>query len=315
MTVTYSGLPSATVTYSGLSSTTFNYTGTFTNSGMAPSTVTNNVFPMSTAVRSMSTAVRSYFHNQHQPAVSSVVAIPVPINYRPIVTAEVPLPPNWQANIQDTVFSAVRYKTYKLAQGSPEYQTISNMLNPIQVKSVEQIVNPGLWERFSQTRKEMLCSKSDDMQLLSKLGLTDEELSRRAHLSLNFVKNPQLTQSYADNMVLLYHCTRSKQNHESILAQGLDERLSNVSGGLLGKGIYFSDDPNKAIQYDGTGYIFIFAVLLGDCMSADHFPNRNAFVREPEKIDQQKRNVNDHSFDSIVARPVSVHNEYVIYNR
>lgn len=37
--------------------------------------------------------------------------------------------------------------------------------------------------------------------------------------------------------------------------------------GLLGRGIYFADDPNKPIRYDGCdGIILIFAVLLGDCL-------------------------------------------------
>lgn len=187
------------------------------------------------------------------------------------------------------------------------------MLYPTPVARVEQISNPELWQRFVQTRKDMLRSKTDDMELLSKLGLNENELLRSAHLSMNFDKNPSLL-PYSDNMVLLFHCTRSQANHKSILSQGLDERLSSVSGGLLGKGIYFADDPNKSIQYDGTGYIFIFAVLLGDCISVDHLHGKNSFVREPEKAKEQKRNFNDLFFDSIVARPAGF-NEYVIYNR
>lgn len=232
---------------------------------------------------------------------------------RPTVTAKVQLPPNWLENCQDTTMSLFMYKNYAVNPGSAEFQTISNMLHPIQVESVEQIVNPELWKRFVSTRNEMFRSKCDDLRILSKLGLDEREVLRCAHFAMNFNKDP-LILPYSDNMVLLFHCTRSKTNLDSILTQGLDERLSKITGGLLGKGIYFSDDPNKSLQYDGTGHILIFAVLLGDCISVDNFPDKNALVREPEKVKQQKRNVNDLFFDSIVARPAG-YNEYVIYNR
>lgn len=205
------------------------------------------------------------------------------------------------------------FNKYKVGEDTGEFQTISDMLYPIRVESVEQIVNPDMWDRFVKTRTDMIRSKADDLNILAKLGLSEKEVLRCAHLSLNFEKDPLLI-PYSDNMVLLYHCTRSQSNVNSILSQGLDERLSNISGGLLGKGIYFADDPNKSVQYDGAGSIFIFAVLLGDCISVDHFTNKAALVREPEKVAQQKRNFNDHFFDSIVARPAG-YNEYVIYNR
>lgn len=209
--------------------------------------------------------------------------------------------------------SLLTFNKYEITQGTPEYQTISDMLYPIRVESVEQIVNPDLWDRFVKTRTDMMRAKADDLNILAKLGLSEKEVLRCAHLSLNFNKDPLLI-PYSDNMVLLYHCTRSQANVKNILSQGLDERLSSTSAGLLGKGIYFADDPNKSIQYDGTGYIFIFAVLLGDCISVDHFSNQRALVREPDKVAQQKRNFNDQFFDSIVARPAGC-NEYVIYNR
>lgn len=209
--------------------------------------------------------------------------------------------------------SLLTFNKYEIKEDTAEYQTISDMLYPIQVKSVKQIVNPDLWDRFVKTRTDMIRSKTDDLRVLSKLGLSEKEVMRCAHLSMNFRKDP-LVIPYSDNMVLLYHCTRSQANVKSIMSQGLDERLSSTSVGLLGKGIYFADDPNKSLQYDGTGCIFIFAVLLGDCISVDHFTNQRAFVREPEKVAQQKRNFNDQFFDSIVARPAG-HNEYVIYNR
>lgn len=92
----------------------------------------------------------------------------------------------------------------------------------------------------------MLRSKTDDLNILSKLGMDENELMRCAHFALNFKKDPMLL-PYSDNMVLLFHCTRSKSNLDNILAQGLDERLSHSGGGRLGKGIYFADDPIKSM--------------------------------------------------------------------
>lgn len=88
-------------------------------------------------------------------------------------------------------------------------------------------------------------------------------------------------------------------------------------GGLLGRGIYFSDNPEKSMTYDGCGgIIFIVAVLLGDCISVDHIKDIKSYVREPEKLKDEKRNFNDSFFDSIVAKPgINGDNEYVVYNR
>lgn len=234
-------------------------------------------------------------------------------NDRPTVTAKVPTPPNWLENSEDTIMSLLTFKKYVISPETAEYQKLANMLRPYRVTGIEQIVNPDLWKRFVSTRTDMLRSKTDNLEILSKLGLDEREILRCSHLALNYNKDPLLI-PYSDNMVLLFHCTGKQTNLNNILSQGLDERLSNIWGGLLGKGIYFSDDPSKSIQYDGTGCILVCAVLLGDCISVDHFQNKRALVREPEKVAQQKRNFNDQFFDSIVARP-NMYNEYVIYNR
>ncbi len=75
------------------------------------------------------------------------------------------------------------------------------------------------------------------------------------------------------------------------------------------------DDPSKAMQYAQGGFLFICAVFLGDCLCVDHLPNKSTFVREPVKSDPMKRNHSDLFFDSIVGRPASSANEYVVYNR
>lgn len=231
----------------------------------------------------------------------------------PIVTAITPTPPNWQDYYEETIMSILTFKAHAIDPSTAEFHTIESMLHPIQVKQIKKIVNPDLWKRFVSTRKEMLRSKSDDLNVLSELGLDERDVMRCTHLVLNQTKD-QFHSPYSENMALLFHCTRNVTSLNNILSQGLDERLSSVFGGRLGKGIYFADDAQKSLQYDGTGRILIFAVLLGDCISVDHLPFKNALVREPEKCGQEMRNMKDLFFDSIVGRPAG-YNEYVIYNR
>lgn len=209
--------------------------------------------------------------------------------------------------------SLLTYKKYEIQRSTKEFETVEAMLHPLKVIQADQIVNPDLWKRFVSNRKEMLRSKTDDLNVLSELGLDERDVMRCTHLVLN-QPTKQLQPPYSDNMALLFHCTKNESNLNSILSQGLDERLSSLFGGRLGKGIYFADDPQKSLQYDGTGRILIFAVLLGDCISVDHFPFKNSLVREPEKHEQEMRNMKDLFFDSIVGRPAG-YNEYVIYNR
>ncbi|XP_021968355.1 uncharacterized protein LOC110863369 isoform X2 [Folsomia candida] len=226
------------------------------------------------------------------------------------------VPPNHQEYLDDTIAGLAPYKLFPVSDTTPEYATLTELLNPVKITTVQQVVNPDLWARFVNTRKEMLRSKSDDLGLLSNLGLDDKQVVRSAQMSFNYDKDAAVEATpYTDNMALLFHCTRSATSIDPILAQGLDERVGNAGGGLLGRGIYFADNPQKSINYDGgTGIVLVFGVLLGDCLSVDHLPNKNQLVREPEKSKNQKRNYNDSFFDSIVARPAS-DNEYVIYNR
>lgn len=233
----------------------------------------------------------------------------------PTITSLPPYPPNWHERYQNTVTSLRNYHLFPVEPNTFEYAAVASLMDPALITSVEQIVNPTLWSRFVNTRKDMLKSKCNDLELLSKLELNETELMTCYQNSLNFETNPKvLAVPYNDNMALLFHCTRDSQNIENILRQGLDERMGSTEG-LLGKGIYFTDNPEKSMRYDGCGGImFIFAVLLGDCLSLDG-PMYH-FVREPEKWPEQKRNFNDFFFDSIVGQPgTGLDNEYVIYNR
>lgn len=229
------------------------------------------------------------------------------------ISADPPLPPNWNANLEDTILSLAPYKLFPIDPDTLEYATIAALLNPFEISAVEQIVNPTLWSRFVNTRKEMLLSKSDDFRLLSKLLLDEKKIMQHMHVAFGFDKHAQVAACpYDENVALLFHCTRQKGNVDIIQLQGLDERLG--SGGTMGKGIYFASDPLKSMAYDGTGCtIFIFMVLLGDCLSINAKNIKN-FVREPEKQPVQQRNYTDIHFDSIVGQPI-IHSEYVVYNR
>jgi len=153
----------------------------------------------------------------------------------------------------------------------------------------------------------MLSMKSDDMELLAALGLSETEILHRAHILTNWKKDRALRNSpYSDNMALLFHCTRTKQL-DDIFSQGLDERLGG--GGTFGKGIYFADNPTKSIAYDANSTLLVFAVILGDCVRS----SKGALVREPPKVPSQQRCPTDLFFDSLIGGATM--NEYVIFNR
>ncbi len=216
--------------------------------------------------------------------------------------------------MEDTLLSLVPYKLFPIAADTLEYATISTLLDPFKVTAVEQIVNPMLWSRFVNTRKDMLLSKTDDLSLLSKLLSDERRVVQHTHNILNYDKHDQVAAyPYDDNVALLFHCTRDRKNVGTILQQGLDERVGQI--GTLGRGIYFACDPHKSMTYDGCGgTIFIFMVILGDCLTVVDRNNMQNFVREPEKAADQRRSFSDISFDSIVGYPGAA-SEFVIYNR
>lgn len=231
----------------------------------------------------------------------------------PKIEATKKMPPNWKSHHQKTLREQLTYRLFRVSSNSAEFSTISTLLDPLTVRSVKQIVNPTLWSQFDQKRKEMLKLKSGDFGALTDIGFSRKDVVNALQYSKDFPLQPEVASvPYNDNMTLLFHCTRDEGNIDSILTTGLDERIG--SRGLLGRGIYFTDNPMKSMKYDGCGVMFICAVLLGDCLSMDKKADFD-LVREPPKRDAQKRNYNDLSFDSIVGRPGGNDNEYVIYNR
>lgn len=138
------------------------------------------------------------------------------------LSADPPLPPNWKDNLETTIVSLAPYKLFPIDAGTLEFATISALLNPIKVTAVEQIVNPALWSRFVNARKEMLLGKTDDLPLLSKLLLNDDKkIQLHMHIASSFAADAQVAACpYDDNVALLFHSTRDKKNVDTILLQG-----------------------------------------------------------------------------------------------
>lgn len=227
---------------------------------------------------------------------------------------EFKMSPNWKYHCHATLGKQLTYNSFPVFSSTDEYAVICSLLDSVHVTSVEQVVNPTLWDKFLQRRRELLKCKSNDAAALSAIGLNEMEVREVLAYTQNFKPHVEVAHVPFDhNMALLFHCTGNKENIESILSEGLDERLGNP--GLIGKGIYFADDPMKSMNYDGCGVIFIFGVLLGDCLSMDANQTNYDLVREPKKEDEQKRHFNDLFFDSIAGKPDGKHNEFVIYNR
>ncbi|XP_037029772.1 uncharacterized protein LOC119069739 [Bradysia coprophila] len=223
------------------------------------------------------------------------------------------MPPNWKRHHQETLKAQLTFDTFRVRANSMQYSIVSSLLDPTSIKSVVQIVNPTLWDKFEQKRKAMIKSKSDDATALSDIGLSRKDMKDVLQYAKDFPLHPKVASvPYNDNMNLLFHCTSNKKNIDSILSTGLDERM--CSGGLLGRGIYFTDNPRKSMTYDRCGVIFICGVLLGDCLSMGNKRDVD-LVREPAKGDVQRRNFNDLFFDSIVGRPAVTDNEFVLYDR
>lgn len=232
-----------------------------------------------------------------------------------------PQPPNWNENFAHAFQSLASYKLFQVSSLSAEYRRLSELLNPLVVYEMEQIVNPVVWTRFVNTRKEMLSAKCSDRTLLKELGASDRDIARRQQ-SMNFTRHSAIDAApYNENFMLLLHCTKDPANVEKILRDGFDERMGQ--GGNLGRGIYFTDKPLRSIAYDGCdGVIFICGVLLGDCLTYCRFNetmqsssiyNTIVSVKEPEKLPEEKRFVDDNYFDSVCSS--MNFNQYAVYNR
>ncbi|XP_037043756.1 uncharacterized protein LOC119079799 isoform X2 [Bradysia coprophila] len=243
--------------------------------------------------------------------------IHLPLPAKNSVSATIPFPPNWHEHMHYVSQSLAPYQLYPINSMTDEFQKLAELLHPLHINSIDQIVNPKVWNRFVNGRKEMLKAKCNDPMLLRQLGLTDAEIAKKKQ-SLNFFRHKALDAApYNDNFVLLFHCTRNPENIEFIQRDGFDERMSR--GGMLGKGIYFSDNFKRSIRYDGCGgVLFICGVLLGDCVSNPEIVT-TSLMKEPEKLQAERRYIDDNYFDSVngilMTGSVQATDQYTVYNR
>lgn len=235
--------------------------------------------------------------------------LPLPVNNS--ISANTPLPPNWNENMKEVSESLASYKLFPISRTTCEFRKLEQLLNPFVVCKIDKIVNPTVWTRFVNAREDMLKKKCNDPTVLMELGVSDEDIAKKQQ-SINFVRHVAIDAApYDDNFALLFHCTKDLVNVDHILREGFDERMA--VGGLLGKGIYFSDEPAKSIAYDCCGgVIFICGVLLGDCCAHDNCTSTTVnLVKEPEKHPLERRYIDDNYFDSVHGYM----NQYTVYNR
>ncbi|KAJ3065600.1 hypothetical protein HDU98_011054, partial [Podochytrium sp. JEL0797] len=229
-------------------------------------------------------------------------------------------PPNHQTALAKAAVSASPFERTPVTPFSAEHNAVLTLVAPAllphNILTIDRITNSSLHTKFEAKRKELRLLKTRDSNLLRDCGLNSDEIATRIQSDIawddahhNGCQPP--FPPFDENAALLFHC--SKSDPSLILSQGLDNRMAH--GGLLGQGIYFADNPKKSIQYDQTGNatLFVFQVLLGDCLYVSTAATVQQARREPAKVDAQKRNKHDLFFDSIVARPAGA-NEYVVYN-
>ncbi|KAJ3122238.1 E3 ubiquitin-protein ligase dtx3l [Physocladia obscura] len=204
--------------------------------------------------------------------------------------------PNYTAAVAVAKSQTQPYTRTPVSPNSAEHAAVMRLVGPhfaMCSPYITRVVNPSLVDQF-EARRRLLRAK--------KISGPSSSSSSSSSLSSPIPV-------YTDNIALLFHCTRAPLN--SVLAEGLDNRVAN--GGLLGRGIYFADDVQKSMGYDGQSTILVFCVMLGDCLHVPVHTLVQTAVREPPKTEAQKRNKDDLFFDSIVSKP-STANEYVIYN-
>ncbi|XP_033113080.1 uncharacterized protein LOC117113747 [Anneissia japonica] len=191
----------------------------------------------------------------------------------PFPVGKTGLPINW------TESALAFHKVVELHAGNLEFNQIYSTIDDagITVENIERIENKSLLDKFlleiDHMKKRRKCS--------------DEDL----------------------NIVYLFHGTCAKK--EVLTEEGLDQRLARP--GHFGRGIYFSDNPRKCMEYimrkkkEGqSGYIIMCRVLLGHVKIYDDGKQDKTLLREPE-IEQSKQR-----YDSVKGR-VSAYAEYVTY--
>ncbi|XP_050388507.2 uncharacterized protein LOC126807763 isoform X2 [Patella vulgata] len=187
---------------------------------------------------------------------------------------------NWSKEDINDHGSVHLYKLFPIYPGCREYDAILHDFTQagLIIEKVERLQNVHLLEKY----------KSEQ----------DHLLKARQHI-----------EGFDLNVRYLYHGTPADK--ERISEEGLDARLSRM--GCFGKGIYFSDNPRKCIQYTGVNKksecILMCRVILGD---AKVYPPKATDVdlrREPEK---EIATGGWRFYDSVKGCPID-YNEFIVY--
>lgn len=141
----------------------------------------------------------------------------------------------------------------------------------------------------------------DNSDLKEKFQIESEQLK----------KTKQYDKDFKLNIQNLYHGTTAPL--ADICDEGLDVRLSRK--GRFGRGIYFSDNPEKCCKYAESRtvepYLLRCQVILGDIKEFPPGQQDVTLTREPVKGVVDGRRV---YYDSVKGNPRE-HTEYVIYER
>ncbi|XP_066301273.1 uncharacterized protein [Branchiostoma lanceolatum] len=172
----------------------------------------------------------------------------------------------------------------RLLTTSEEYRLIAEEFSRVNitVECIERVQNQRLWDRLQYEKRNM--------------------------------KDMRRSDSFDVNEQYLFHGTQSSAVNQ-ICEEGLDQRLSRI--GNFGRGIYFSDDPRKCVDYsasnsaqDSNPCILKCRVLLGDVKVYPHGQTDKDLRREP--LRENREEGMPKSYDSVQGC-VKEYNEFVIY--
>ncbi|XP_041366699.1 uncharacterized protein LOC121381447 [Gigantopelta aegis] len=192
------------------------------------------------------------------------------------------IPVNWYKSNIPVNESGQLYTLNPLFPGEDEYETIATdfCLADLEVLKIERLQSLILLRRFRQEQEHLLEMRQSGFQL---------------------------------NARYLYHGTTV--NKVRICEEGLDARLSMT--GCFGRGIYFSDNPKKCIQYvkrsasnDGEDtFMLMCRVILGHAKEYPKGEMDRTLKREPEK---ETPTGGWRFYDSVKGCPIDF-NEFVVY--
>ncbi|XP_076460488.1 uncharacterized protein LOC143293481 [Babylonia areolata] len=201
---------------------------------------------------------------------------------RPWPLSELGIPTNWDVTQLPDDGNDL-YRMVALSPVDREYSAITVDFEEagLKVINVERLQNTMLLERFNTEKEHLLKLRPPDFEL---------------------------------NEKYLYHGTQA--NKHNLCEEGLDHRLSFQ--GCFGRGIYFSDNPRKCMQYAATTtsspdthpMILVCRVLLGESKVYEHGIKDSNLKREPEK---PRAKGGWRYYDSVQGIPVD-YPEYVVYD-